>query len=128
MNRCTAPIYFTKTTEEGPRLHGYDPDHILRMLWERIYSLENRLQMLVNENEALQQQVKQLKPLHIDKIEYKIHELHVETLSGTLNIGLTATGEENGVGEIIEQVVKQQGNTHIGGDDDDTEDTAPPGD
>ncbi|MFC7442469.1 spore germination protein GerPC [Laceyella putida] len=94
-------------------MYGYNPDHILRLLWERINKLENKVQELATENETLQHQVKQLTPIHIDKIEYKIHELHVDTLSGTLNIGLTATGEELGVGEIIEKAVKQQDASQI---------------
>lgn len=89
-------------------MYRYNPDHILRLLWERIYTLEGKVQELVTANEELRQQIKQPNQYQIDKIEYKIHELHVDNLSGTLNIGLTATGEESGVGEIIEKAIEQQ--------------------
>lgn len=51
---------------------------------------EQRLQQLEQENQRLRQQVEQMKPIHIENINYKIQELSVKELKGTLNIGMTA--------------------------------------
>jgi spore germination protein PC len=51
---------------------------------------EQRLQKLEQENQQLKQQVEQIKPIHIENINYKIQELSVKELKGTLNIGMTA--------------------------------------
>jgi spore germination protein PC len=79
--------------------------HPLDWMDQRLKYLEQEIRRLQQENRQLKETIEQLKPVHIEKIEYKIHELHVETLSGTLNIGLTANGEDAGVGEIIEKMV-----------------------
>lgn len=79
--------------------------HPLYLIDQRLKCLEQEIHRLKQENASLKETLKQLKPMKIEKIEYKIHELHVETLSGTLNIGLTANAEDAGVGEVIEKMV-----------------------
>lgn len=59
------------------------------------------------ENQRLQEQLQSLQPIRIDKMEYKIQELVVKTLSGTLNIGLTAHGDPESVQQLIDQMVKE---------------------
>ncbi|MEH6905413.1 spore germination protein GerPC [Neobacillus drentensis] len=65
---------------------------------QRILTLENALQKmkedikLVNEKQAV----------HIDKIEYKFDQLKVETLEGTLNIGLNPS-ELSGIEDFAVQ-------------------------
>lgn len=71
---------------------------------QRLQYLEQELTRLRQENASLKNKIDQLKPVQVEKIEYKVHELHVETLSGTLNIGLTANGEETGIGEVVEKM------------------------
>ncbi len=71
---------------------------------QRLQYLEHELTRLIQENASLKKKIEQLKPVQVEKIEYKVHELHVDTLSGTLNIGLTANGEETGIGEVIEKM------------------------
>lgn len=61
--------------------------------------LEEKLTQLEIENERLKKMVEELKPIHIENLNYKIQELVVQELSGTLNIGLT--------GEIDEQQIKK---------------------
>ncbi|MFE8700309.1 spore germination protein GerPC [Cytobacillus sp. FJAT-54145] len=51
---------------------------------KRIRTLENKLQSLTNEMVS----IKERAPVRVDKIEYKFDQLKVETLEGTLNIGL----------------------------------------
>ncbi|MBA4601105.1 spore germination protein GerPC [Thermoactinomyces mirandus] len=79
--------------------------HPFYYIEQRLQSLEQEITRLRQENTALKEKIEQLKPIQIEKIEYKVHELRVETLSGTLNIGLTANGEESGIGEVIEKMV-----------------------
>ncbi|EGL82731.1 hypothetical protein CathTA2_1739 [Caldalkalibacillus thermarum TA2.A1] len=60
---------------------------------EYIQHLEERLQKLEKDNEELKQKLENIKPVHIENINYKIQELVVQELSGTLNIGLTAEAD-----------------------------------
>ena len=56
-----------------------------------IQAHEQRIAVLEQTINKLQQQIKQVqeKPMvHVDRIEYKFDQLKVETLEGTLNIGL----------------------------------------
>lgn len=55
---------------------------------ERIRMLEKRLNSLTQEVEALKNQ----RAIHIDKIEYNFDQLKVDTLEGTLNVGLSPAG------------------------------------
>ncbi|PGY11279.1 spore germination protein PC [Bacillus sp. OV166] len=51
---------------------------------QRILALENALQKMKEDMKKLNDK----KAIHVDKIEYKFDQLKVETLEGTLNIGL----------------------------------------
>jgi len=51
---------------------------------KRIMSLEETVKKLTGE----MKQLSEMKSIHIDRIEYKFDQLKVETLEGTLNIGL----------------------------------------
>ncbi|GAA0379262.1 spore germination protein GerPC [Bacillus horti] len=55
--------------------------------------LEEKVQRLEQENEELRGKIEQLKPIHIENINYKIQELTVRELKGTLNIGMTALSD-----------------------------------
>lgn len=85
----------------------YSYDYSAYFLWERLQQLENELTSLKKENQELKEKIASIKPIQIDKIEYKIHELQVQTLSGTLNVGLTANGDETCMGEVIEKIVEE---------------------
>jgi spore germination protein PC len=71
------------------------------LLWQtkKIQSLEQRLLLLENQLKELEQQPRTT----IERIEYKFDQLKVETLEGTLNIGITP----NGVGGTIEDFAVQ---------------------
>ncbi|ANE45447.1 hypothetical protein SY83_02915 [Paenibacillus swuensis] len=62
----------------------------LVMLEQRIRQLEAKQQFLEQEQAVLKEQLQSIKPIHIENINYKIQELTVSELSGTLNIGMTA--------------------------------------
>jgi spore germination protein PC len=83
--------------------------------WYRYYQLSYELSQLKQEVQKLQERIEKLQPIHIDRVEYKIQELQVDTLSGTLNVGLTATGEGEAVEQLVRQIIeKQQANIEIG--------------
>lgn len=58
--------------------------HYLETQEQRILQLEQELKRLTAELVILQNKP----PIHVDKIEYKFDQLKVESLDGTLNIGL----------------------------------------
>jgi spore germination protein PC len=68
-----------------------------------IQTLANRVQRLEQKVTELEDETKQLKsrpPVHIDNIEYKFDQLKVETLEGTLNIGLNPTDLQEEIDEF----------------------------
>ncbi|MFB7640400.1 spore germination protein GerPC [Peribacillus butanolivorans] len=58
---------------------------------KRIMKLEHDIKRLTDEITEL----KQKPPIHVDKIEYKFDQLKVESLDGTLNIGLNPNDLNN---------------------------------
>lgn len=58
---------------------------------QRILKLEQELKRLSDEISVL----KNKPPIHVDRIEYKFDQLKVETLDGTLNIGLNPNDLNN---------------------------------
>jgi predicted RNase H-like nuclease (RuvC/YqgF family) len=75
----------------------------MRMMDERIRRLEDRLLQLETESRQLEKTLRELKPIHIDSINYKVQELSVRDLSGTLNIGLTALSDPEQLERLINQ-------------------------
>ena len=76
----------------------------VRLMESRIKQLEDRLALLENQSEQLSRAMQQVKPIHIENITYKVQELAVRDLSGTLNIGLTALSDP----EQLEKWVNQK--------------------
>lgn len=60
----------------------------LRWQTERIRYLEGRIELIVQELESLKKQ----RGVTIERIEYNFDQLKVETLEGTLNVGLSPAG------------------------------------
>ncbi|PRX40745.1 spore germination protein GerPC [Planifilum fimeticola] len=77
-------------------------------LWDRLRHLEREIAILRKENEALKKKLASLQPITIERIEYKIQELSIETLSGTLNVGLSATGDGESIERILEKVQEKK--------------------
>jgi len=65
--------------------------HFISYQEQRIQALEKKIQLLETETENL----KTRPAINIDTIEYKFDQLKVETLEGTLNIGLNPSDLEN---------------------------------
>lgn len=63
----------------------------LRQLHQLVKSQENRIRTLEHNLQQVQTEISKLKerpPVHVERIEYKFDQLKVESLDGTLNIGL----------------------------------------
>jgi predicted nuclease with TOPRIM domain len=73
-------------------------------LEHRLKELENNHHELHKENEKLKDYVKKLKPVHIENINYKIQELIVRELKGTLNIGLTSLTDAEELKKMMGEV------------------------
>lgn len=72
---------------------------------KKIQSIEQRLLLLENQLKELEQQPRTT----IERIEYKFDQLKVETLEGTLNIGITP----NNAGNVIEDFAVQPEKTVV---------------
>jgi len=80
-----------------------DPFPYVRYLESRVRLLEERVARLEGTAQTLERLPRQLKPVHIDNIHYKIQELHLRDLSGTLNVGLTALTDPKQLEEWLKQ-------------------------
>jgi len=68
-----------------------DYNQYLQWLQQTIQAQEQRIIALETTLQKITQELKQIKEkpaVHVDRIEYKFDQLKVETLEGTLNIGL----------------------------------------
>lgn len=81
----------------------------LQGLQAYMQAYERRIQKLEKQIASLQAEVENLQsrpPIHIDTIEYKFDQLKVESLEGTLNIGMNPTDLQEAVDEFA---VENQG-------------------
>jgi spore germination protein PC len=67
----------------------YQMNRIIQQLQNNVYELENEIMSL-----------KEKPSTTIEKIEYKFDQLKVETLEGTLNIGLTPNGDGKSIDDF----------------------------
>jgi spore germination protein PC len=75
-----------------------DYSQLLQWVQMTLQTQEHRIAALEQTIQKLQEEMKQLKEkptIRVDKIEYKFDQLKVETLDGTLNIGLNPTDLAN---------------------------------
>jgi predicted nuclease with TOPRIM domain len=70
----------------------------------RILRMEEQLSQLEEANRLLKEQVEAVKPVQYGNITYKVQELHVNELTGTLNIGLTSLADEGQLKTMMEQM------------------------
>lgn len=88
-------------------MHNYEPYTYCEYLLQCVQCLEKELQKLKTEQKILLEKIEGIKPVQIGTMEYKIHELSVHTLSGTLNLGLTANADEKTMQSIMEDIRKE---------------------
>ena len=69
---------------------------LLKKIYENLHHLEE-------ENKKLKEQMDNIKPLTIENINYKIHDLHVQDLSGNLMVGLTALSDAEELQKLLEE-------------------------
>jgi spore germination protein PC len=75
-----------------------DYSQLLQWVQITLQAQENRIAILEQTIQKLQEEMKQLKDkpsIRVDKIEYKFDQLKVESLDGTLNIGLNPSDLAN---------------------------------
>ena len=77
--------------------------------WQYLEYLRQEIEKVRIDNENLRRQISELKPVQIDKLEYKIQELNVENLSGILNLGLSLNGDGEHMTELAEKIVNEEG-------------------
>lgn len=70
----------------------------------RFLRMEEQLRQLEEANRLLKEQVDAVKPVQYGNITYKVQELHVSELTGTLNIGLTSSADEGQLKAMMEQM------------------------
>lgn len=64
---------------------------VLQSIQDYIYQQDRKIQSMQKKIETLENMVTELQnrpPVHVERMEYKFDQLKVETLAGTLNIGL----------------------------------------
>jgi len=93
-------------------------------LWDRLNQLEQEIEDLKQENQELRQKIGSIQPLQVDSIQYKVQELHVENLNGTLDIGLNIQADDENIAQMIEKM-KDGENTQFQVGDTDTADADP---
>ncbi|MCS1352779.1 spore germination protein GerPC [Mechercharimyces sp. CAU 1602] len=81
-------------------------------LWDCINQLQKEIEGVKKENAELRTKLSEIQPLVIENIEYKIQELNVDTLSGTLNVGLTTQGDAEGMERMMEDI-REGGNADL---------------
>lgn len=72
----------------------------------RLAALEEEVQELRLKNEYLEKKLTEQKQIEIGKVVYKIQELSIDTLSGILNVGISATNageQERWIEELIQE-------------------------
>jgi hypothetical protein len=93
-------------------------------LIEQIFEKLNKIE---EDHKKLQEEIKNIKPITIENINYKIQDLSVQELSGTLLVGLTALSEaeelkklltENGPVQLNDIDTEEMGETSDGPEDD----------
>lgn len=79
---------------------------------DRMQEWRERILVLERELSALKEEVRRLRH---QKVEYRIDELHIESLEGILNIGLSTTADEEQLAALKAakgQPEEEQGQTH----------------
>jgi spore germination protein PC len=77
--------------------------------WQYLEYLRYEIEKLRKENEQLRNQIENIKPVKIEKLEYKIQELNIQTLSGMLNLGISLNGDGDNVTELAEKLIQEEG-------------------
>ncbi|WP_028778413.1 spore germination protein GerPC [Shimazuella kribbensis] len=77
--------------------------------WHYFEYLNQEIKKMQSEQAALRKQIEELKPIRVEKLEYKIQELNIQTLSGMLNLGLSLNGDGENMTELAEKIIQEEG-------------------
>ncbi|MGZ4032434.1 MAG: spore germination protein GerPC [Tumebacillaceae bacterium] len=78
-------------------------------VWEAIRQLEMRIHALEVDNHDLRQQLAAAKrSFRVKKIVYHVHELHIQEMSGTMNIGITAPIDEADMEQLVVEMKREE--------------------
>lgn len=93
-------------------------DACVRLLELQLRELEERLRRAEEELKALREEVARVRPIRIEAINYKVQELVVSELSGTLHVGLTALTDTKSLEKIVGggEAVELENLTNEGGE------------
>lgn len=79
----------------------------LHMMWQEHVKLRQQFEQavaeLTAENAQLRHKLDSIKPVNIENINYKIQELSVKELSGSLHIGMSAVTDPEQISQWLEQ-------------------------
>ncbi|GEM_PF-2389873 len=81
----------------------------MQQAYERNEQLLKQVEALEARIKSLEGKLDQYKPVHIETINYKVQELHVQELSGTLVAGLSALAE----GEAVQKWLSEEGSGEV---------------
>ncbi|OIJ14159.1 hypothetical protein BKP35_08155 [Anaerobacillus arseniciselenatis] len=84
-----------------PQLNGVQ--HFIPKVMQTLESIQQKMKEIEEENENLKEKIKDIKPINIENINYKIQELTVEELSGALNIGLSALTDAENLKKLLNE-------------------------
>jgi hypothetical protein len=76
-------------------------DACVRLLEHQLRELEERIRRAEEELRALKEETARVRPIRIEAINYKVQELVVSELSGTLHVGLTALTDSKSLEKIV---------------------------
>ena len=76
-------------------------DACVRLLEHQLRELEERIRKVEEELRALREEIARERPIRIEAINYKVQELVVSELSGTLHVGLTALTDSKSLEKIV---------------------------
>jgi Spore germination protein GerPC. len=89
----------------------------VRLLEHQLRELEDRLRQAEEELRALKAETAEVRPIRIEAINYKVQELVVSELSGTLHVGLTALTDSKSLEKLVNggEAVTMENLTNEGG-------------
>jgi sugar-specific transcriptional regulator TrmB len=95
-------------------------DACVRLLERQLRELEDRIRQAEDELRELKAEAARVRPIHIEAVNYKVQELVVSELSGTLHVGLTALTDSKSLEKIVggEAVAMENLPNEAGGDAD----------
>ncbi|WP_163970574.1 coiled-coil domain-containing protein [Oceanobacillus halotolerans] len=68
---------------------------------EHMEKLNEKLNKLEEEQKKMQDEIDNIKPVNVENVNYKIQDLNVQDLSGTLLVGLTTLSDAENLKELL---------------------------